>query len=190
MMEIEMSTASASRSRQRLFTYKLYSTALTYPDKEFFHYFPQLLDESKRVIAEYDQLFRRSGIWLYTTEYTAKGTFQKSNYLSDIMGFYTAFGLEPHGERSDSLSVELEFMHYLIFKGMHAVEKKLKDHQDKYALCLDAQRKFFSEHLYPGAKAIAEKIIEQTKEGVYREIMVQMLGFLEDEKGFLTYLNN
>jgi nitrate reductase assembly molybdenum cofactor insertion protein NarJ len=188
-MEREMYTDSVSRDRKRLLTYKLYSAALNYPDEQFFHFFPQLNDGREKVARDYDRLFRRGGIWLYTTEHTALGEFQKSKFLSDIMGFYTAFGLEPHGERPDSLPIELEFMHYLIFKGIHAIEKKLQDYKGKNLICLDAQRKFFNEHLYPGAKAIGEKISTQSEESVYREIVTQMVDFLEVEKKFLKYSN-
>ncbi len=180
-----MSTGSVSLDKERLLKYKIYSLALAYPGEIFFHYFPGLKEEQGKVINEYDDLFRKNDIWLYTLEYTARGEFQKSNCLSDIMGFYKAFGLEPHEDRPDSLSTELEFMHYLIFKRIYALENQLRDFREKASMCVNAQSKFFNEYLYPGAKAVAEKVIAVENEGIYFDVASQMLGFLADEKRLL-----
>ncbi len=72
-----MSTGSVSLDKERLLKYKIYSSALAYPGEKFFHYFPELKEERGRVINEYDDLFRKNDIWLYTLEYTARGEFQK-----------------------------------------------------------------------------------------------------------------
>ena len=185
MTEKEMSTGSVSLDKERLLKYKIYSSALAYPGENFFSYFPGLKDERGKVIEEYDKLFRKSDIWLYTLEYTAKGEFQKMNCLSDIMGFYKAFSLEPHEDRPDSLSIEFEFMHFLIFKRIYALENKLEDFREKASMCASTQSKFFNEYLYPGAKAVAEKVIAVENDGIYFEVASQMLGFLADEKRLL-----
>lgn len=180
----EMSTESVSHNKKRHLKYKMLSTAFSYPDDVFFDFFPQVLKERKKITAEYDLLFRSKEIWLYTTEYTAEGDFQKCNHLADIMGFYKAFGLELDRDRPDALFIEMEFMHYLIFKEMYALEKKLEDSQKKASICFDAQKKFFNEYLYPGAKAIAEKIILLNEVGFYRDMVNEMIPFLEEEKKF------
>lgn len=183
-----MYTDSVSLEKQRLLKYKVYSQAFSYPDESFFNFFPSLKRERERVLSDYDQLFRKLGIWLYTVEYTAVGEFQKTQELSDIMGFYRAFGLEPQGNRPDAISLEFEFMHYLIFKGKYAIENNLEDFRLKAHICLDAQKKFFHDHLYAGASAIAEKITLRIKEGVYVDIVSEMNLFLDEEKRFFQNL--
>lgn len=169
--------------QERILKYKRFAVAFSYPDDSFFGFFPELSSKREELIAEYDRLFRISSIWLYGTEYLAKNEFQRANLLSDIMGFYKAFGVEPGKVRPDSLSSELEFMHYLIYKRLRALKlKDRKDTRQKQAVCLDCQKKFFSEHLLPAAKRIAEKIIARSKDGFYKEASLEMLNFLKKEK--------
>ena len=52
-------------------------------------------------------------------------------------------------------------------------------------MCLDAQKKFFTEHLYHAAVKIAEKIIAYSEVGFYRENAMTMKDFFESEKEFL-----
>jgi TorA maturation chaperone TorD len=174
--------------KQRMLSYKLFSVGFSYPDDNFFKYFPDLLKSRPKILKTYDSLFRNKGLWLYTTEYTSEGTFQKSKALSDITGFYKAFGLEVKTDRSDSLVTELEFMHYLIFKTIYALEKQPDKYQDKANLCLEAQVKFFSEYLYPGAKAISDKILSENQETIYKSIVSDLLDFLKQESQFFKQL--
>lgn len=159
-------------SQKRLFAYKRLSVAFGFPDKE-------------KLLAEYDLLFRAKEIWLYTVECLAENEFQRVNYLADISGFYRAFGLETDKERPDFLSIELEFMHFLIFKYMYALSSKICGQKEKAAICLDAQKKFFNTYLYPGAKIIARKIIAQSPAGFYKRKAIEMLGFLEVESKYI-----
>ena len=175
---------SVSRRKQRLQEYAVYSAAFSYPNDAFFTFFPQLAEQKKRIVKDHDVLFRQRGIWLYTTEYTAKGDFQKSYSLADINGFYKAFGLQITKERPDSLSVELEFMHYLIFKAHHAASKD-GDSGGKAEICLQAQCKFFNEYLYPGASSISHKIVGLNEGTFYEDIGQEMLCFLDEEKKIL-----
>ncbi|MEW6026906.1 MAG: molecular chaperone TorD family protein [Planctomycetota bacterium] len=175
-----MCTESVSLDdKRRLLEYKTLSMAFSYPDDSFFSFFPELAGERANLIAEYDRLFRANETWLYGTEHLAKNEFQRTNYLSDIMGFYRAFGVAPHNDRPDAISNELEFMHYLIFKQLRGQE------DEKISICLDAQRKFFSEHLYPAAKKIAKAIISRSRNDFYLRTAQQMLEFLKSEEAFL-----
>lgn len=180
---IESVSRDPSVLKERMLRYKTFAVAFSYPDEGFFKFFPDLISEKDNLTSEYDKLFRTKEIWLYTTEYLAKNEFQRSNYLADIMGFYRAFGVEPDKDRPDSLSGEFEFMHYLIFKLIHA--GKGKDAKDKAYVCIDAQKKFFSEYLYPAAKKISEAICKQSEKSFYKDMASEMLEFLESEKGFL-----
>lgn len=183
-----MSTVSVSRDQERLNTYDVLATAVGYPGDRFFERFPDLSPERDRIVSEYDGLFRNQGIWLYTSEYTTRGEFQQSNCLSDIMGFYRAFGLKIEKERPDGLSVELEFMHFLIFKVIYANENLLENREEKAQICLDAQRKFFAEFLHPGAVAIAEKINSSSEADYYREVFEEIALFVAEEQEYMDEL--
>ncbi len=179
----EMSTESVSLDKKRMLEYKKFAVLLSYPEDELFSFFPDLLSEKEKLCLEYDKLFRANEVWLYGTEYISTNEFQKSNKLSDIMGFYRAFGIEPGNDRPDLLSSELEFMYYLIFKKLKASEIKEDDEADERAsICLDAQKKFFSKYLWLSAKKISEKIISKSENGFYTGIAEQLLKFLKSEK--------
>lgn len=162
MTKTLMSTESASLNYGRMLKYKALAAAFSYPD-------------DKSLFSEYDRLFRQKEIWLYGAEYIAENEFQRSNLLSDISGFYKAFGLQTDKDRPDFLVSELEFMYYLIHKELKAPDK------EKASVCRDAAKKFFNEHLYAAAKKIAEKIISQGGKGFYSEASRDLLEFLEAE---------
>lgn len=178
-MNKEMCADSASPDKERIHMYKIFAVAFSYPDNKLNDFFSLTAREKKELISEYDRLFRASNIWLYGTEYVALNEFQRVQYLSDIMGFYKAFGVEPDKDRPDSLNIEFEFMHYLVFKRLCALKN---NSEDNAFVCLDAQKKFFNEHLYPAAKKIGEAIISKSKNKFYVEIANIMLEFLESEK--------
>ena len=168
--------ADKSLNKQRMLQYKTFAVAFSYPDNNLFEFFPQFLPEKDNLQLEYDRFFRSSEVWLYGCEYSAENEFQRAQSLSDINGFYRAFGLETDKDRPDSLPCELEFMHYLILKELNA------PNQDKVSICFDAQKKFFKEHLYPSAEKIAQKIISLTRDGFYCKAGKDLLKFLESEK--------
>ena len=158
--------------RQRGLKYKELAAAFSYPKDE-------------ELCLEYDRLFRLSEIWIYGTEHTAENEFQRAKELSDISGFYLAFGLQADKERPDALSCELEFMHHLIYKELYAFWKNLSKIEEKAWICHDAQKKFFFTHLYPAARKIAEALISQG-DNFYSTIAKEMLEFLKSEKRFLS----
>jgi TorA maturation chaperone TorD len=195
-MRKEMSTESVSverinREQERLLKYKLFATVFSYPEDELFKLLPHLLPEKERLVREYDAVFRSSGTWIYGVEYLAKNEFQRADYLSRIMGFYKAFGLEPDKDRPDALSFQLEFMHFLVFKFLYAIENKNKiagniemEIDQRCAVCFDAQEKFFSQFLGPSGERIAKMIILKAPDSMYAEFAREMLIFLETEKCF------
>jgi nitrate reductase assembly molybdenum cofactor insertion protein NarJ len=168
---------------QRMRQYKTLAAAFCYPDDMFFAYFPGLVNDKPVLMAEYDRLFRAGLVWLYGAEYLVKNEFQRANLLSDIMGFYTAFGLEPDKERPDSITCELEFMYGLILKRDRARQSSFKDEKkERIDVCLEAEKKFFEQHLEPSSLLIAEKIISQSENSFYVNISKDMLEFLASER--------
>lgn len=166
--------------QERLLKYKALAVAFSYPDEDFFAFFPGLSCEREKLIAEYDRLFRAEAIWLYAAEHLSENEFQRVHHLADIMGFYRAFGLEPDKDRADSLACQLEFMHYLIYKAQRAMEFEDKE---KAAVCLEAQKKFLAEYLYPGLLKIRGAIISKDKDSFYAQAAQECLKFIESEQG-------
>ncbi len=168
---------------ERMVAYKTWAVVFSYPNDSFFAYLPHLAEERQSIVSEYDRLFRAGLVWLYGAEHLVKNEFQRANLLSDIMGFYTAFGVEPDLDRPDSISCEMDFMHYLIFKRRRlSAEPGDDEAKEKAEICRHAERKFFVEHLEPAATPIAEKILENTNHPFYVQAAEGLLGFVIREK--------
>ncbi len=168
---------------QRMRHYRILATAFCYPDDKFFAAFPNVLAEKRDLLAEYDRLFRAGIVWLYGAEHLIENEFQRAKILSDIMGFYTAFAFEPVLDRPDAIACELEFMFGLILKRTRAGQAPASDESgERIEVCLDAEKKFFVQHLEPGAAAIAEKIISQSKNSFYVDIAKDLLELLAAER--------
>jgi TorA maturation chaperone TorD len=87
----------------------------------------------------------------YESEY-CRQTFSvyRSQHMADVAGCYRAFGLQPsrdRPERQDHLSLELEFMAWLLVKQRHAVQSGGPQAAERAAVCRDAQRLFVEQHL-------------------------------------------
>jgi len=82
----------------------------------------------------------------YETEYTASHVWMQTQQMADIAGFYRAFGMDTQmtGDRTDSLTAELEFMYILCMK--EAIARN-DGNQDGVTVCREAQAKFLHEHL-------------------------------------------
>ncbi len=133
-------TSNTITERERMHQYRILAVAFSYPDNIFFDHFPDLTGDKQNIMAEYDRLFRAGVVWLYGAEHLAENEFQRANILSDIMGFYTAFGLEPDKERPDSITCQMEFMYGLILKRDRASQLGDDDQaKEKADVCLDAE---------------------------------------------------
>jgi len=174
-----MYTASVFPDRESMLKYKLFAAAFSYPDEAFFKTFPDLKNQADNIIAEYDRLFRAGELWLYATEYLANNEFEKSNYLSDISGFYKAFGVEPDRERPDLLTNELEFMHLLIFKIFYAQQGTGIKQNNNAIVCLNALMTFFNEYLYAPAKKISVAVLSQSQHDFYKIMAQELIEFME-----------
>lgn len=161
--------------------YKTFAAAFAYPDDDFFARFPDCAGDKDGIRGEYDRVFRAGKVWLYGAEYLIKNEFQRANMLSDLMGFYGAFGCEPDLERPDAITCEMEFMHFLIFKRNRLGTEGAADIKQKAEVCAKAERKFFAEHVAPGARAIAGAIKSNTKYAFYVLAADELVAFLEAE---------
>ena len=113
----------------------------------------------------------------HETAYTVRNIFQETEELSDLSGFFRAFGLElAERERSDHISVELEFMYVLTYKEAFAL---LHHSPEQARLCRIVQRKFMEDHLGRWALHFAE-LLGCTADGGY---LLSVAGLT---KAFLT----
>ena len=117
------------------------------------------------------------------TVYTASEIFQETDHLSDIAGFFRAFGMElAEKERPDHISIELEFMHLVTCKEAVA---QLHHGPEKARLCRVVQRKFMEDHLGRWGQQFAQKLERQAPAGYFRALASLLDAFLATEVGYL-----
>ncbi len=137
-------------------------------------------EELKR---EYMSLFDPvAGPFPYESEMIGLKDFGKAQLMADIMGFYKAFGVEPHDERPDHIVSELEFMHYLAAKECHALRT---GREDEATVCKDAQKKFFREHLGSWTDSLLRAMrlgVGEAGTPFYTDLMEVLQQFIEVEK--------
>jgi TorA maturation chaperone TorD len=123
----------------------------------------------------------------YETEYiSSKFTFQRSNALADVGGFYHAFGLQiadEHPERPDHIVLELEFMASLL-----ALERRAEGNAERGAICRDAQRRFLDEHLAWWAPAFARLLGREARGGFYEAAGVFLSALVPAERALIGVL--
>lgn len=116
----------------------------------------QIEDLRSEYISTFDQ--SKSLNPLYETEYGRERAMFKANELSDISGFYKAFGfeLDPEAGREmfDHISVELEFYSLLLMK--HLYLQECKD-LEGCSIIYDGMKKFMDSHLGRFVPAILER---------------------------------
>jgi TorA maturation chaperone TorD len=116
--------------------------------------------------SEHRATFGLTGSLFYETENGLPNEFRLSQELADIAGFYRAFGFNVGGsvrERPDHLAVELEFMYVLALKEWYASSQGTPE---QIEVCVDAQRKFLSEHLGRWIGQFAESLACTTRQRV------------------------
>lgn len=128
----------------------------------------------------------------YETNYNNAHIFMQAQQLGDISAFYRAFSLgisDSIKERLDHIAIELEFMHFLTYKEMYALEHHS---EDKIQICIDAQRKFLKEHLGRWsplfARLLRRTAVSSTQKGAifYGELASLLEEFLVIECRFLN----
>jgi TorA maturation chaperone TorD len=119
----------------------------------------------------------------HETAYTAQNVFQETEDMSDLAGFFRAFGLElAEHQRPDHIGVELEFMYALTYKEGYAL---LHHGGDKARLCRVVQRKFMEDHLGRWAPHFAE-LLARNADGGYLKAVAALAGtFLRHELALL-----
>lgn len=117
------------------------------------------------------------------TVYTAREIFDETAQLSDIAGFFRAFGMElVERERPDHIAVELEFMHLLTSKEAYA---HLHHGAEKARLCRVAQRKFVEEHLGRWGRQFARQLEARASHRFVVATATLLDAFLADEVAYL-----
>lgn len=131
------------------------------------------------LLSEYTEVFGHaisSDCPPYEGEYGQAHIFQKSQTLADLNTFYKAFGVTVSPDlkdRSDHISVEMEFMHLLTLKEAYA---QLQNHgEEKVQLCREAQGAFLSDHLAPWVKSFSERLIKRARSGSIYASFVHLL---------------
>jgi len=110
--------------------------------------------------------------------------FYKTQSLADISGFYNAFGLQISAkERVDFISVEAEFLSYLIVKELVARQKNFD--AEKIEVARNAQRDFLKDHFAGWTSTFAKNVIEQAHISFYQHAGRFLQRFINAEKTYL-----
>lgn len=125
----------------------------------------------------------------HETDYIeSKLSFQRSNTLADVSGFYRAFGLttsSAHPERPDHIVQELEFMAFLIGLQRQATEGNSSDCREQQEVCHNAQVRFLSEHLSWWGPAFAKLLCRETASGFYEAAGKFLAALIPAERALL-----
>ncbi len=117
------------------------------------------------------------------TVYTAKEIFDETAQLSDIAGFFRAFGLDlAERERPDHITVELEFMQVVTAKEAFA---HLHHGPEKARLCRVVQRKFMGDHLGRWGQQFAQQLERQAPAGYFQALAGLIDVFIETDVSYL-----
>jgi TorA maturation chaperone TorD len=118
----------------------------------------------------------------YESSY-APDPFQQARQMSDVAGFYRAFGAEPSGpaaDRPDQVGCELEFLAYLV---LTRVEAGRAGRPDDAAVCADAEDAFLRDHLGRWLGPFCRELEKVTVNEAYRALALLGQRFAVEELG-------
>lgn len=119
----------------------------------------------------------RGRVCPYEIEYGKREPISQAQELSDVCGFYRAFGLEPSSslERWDHIAVELEFLELLSTKEAYALET---GQEEMFEVTRHALRRFVREHVGFFGIALGSTLEEQDGDRFYGRIGGLLASFL------------
>ena len=118
----------------------------------------------------------------------SKLTFQRSQDLGDVSGFYRAFGLQPstvNPERHDHIALQLEFMASLLGLQRAAHEDATPAGAERAAVCRSAQQRFLREHLAWWLPAFGRVLALEAPGSFYEPIGTWLAALVAAERGLL-----
>ncbi|MFQ5883153.1 MAG: molecular chaperone [Candidatus Methylomirabilales bacterium] len=144
---------------------------------------PALKEARKRLLdlqGEYNALFATTvKVPAWETAYELDKTARRAAELSDIEGFYRAFGLSLSAPvEPDSLVAELEFLSLLLQKQLYTLNEGDGEGAE---ICEEAYRKFLTDHLGRWYAVFIRRLEEISEEEYYRRIGALLKAFLEKE---------
>jgi TorA maturation chaperone TorD len=149
---------------------------------KFFHELSQVT--SQKWIDLYESSFGHTAhakVPAYEIEYGEEHSHRQPQELSDIASFYNAFGLKASDrlrERVDHVSVECEFMFFLLYKTAYALAC---DGEEKAAVCEQACRAFLSNHLSRWLPAFARRLARMTDHALMRSVAELATAWMSEE---------
>lgn len=170
--------------------YKILGVCFRQPTPELFAAFQELelfrdalqgcsLEALQREHALLFSLTVGGGIAMNEIEYVDTHGFNKTQLLADISGFYQAFGMTvAAGERVDFVGVEMEFMHWLLTKEKHALDR---NEQSNAQVCGDAARAFLKEHAGCWVPSVGQRLLQETRLPFYRNVGQALVDFIDSE---------
>jgi TorA maturation chaperone TorD len=114
----------------------------------------------------------------YETDYTARDVWLQTRELSDIAGFYRAFGMDPRAERPDQVTVELEFLHLVSYKAAWAAGNGEEEHVE---VCAEAERRFVTDHASRWMPGLAARVAALAGGGFYGRLAELALALMRSE---------
>lgn len=139
--------------------------------EEMLRLLPAYSDEE--LLVDYSRLFIGPGELFaapYGSVYVEKERRVMGDSTMDVVAFYNAHGLvmdSDFREVPDHVAVELEFLYYLVFKEIQALDAK---DTTTAAAALESQEIFMDRFLRPWANTFADRMTEGAETGFYKAL--------------------